>query len=63
MYNIRLVRGSTWKNYQCRHYTVTTMIEYVRIETSDGVSLQIPDDGEAIYVMNDKGDTLDTFKR
>jgi hypothetical protein len=63
MFNIRLVNGDKETTYACRHYTVTKNSSFVKVETSHGDTFQIPDEGRAIYVMNQFGDTIDTFRR
>jgi hypothetical protein len=63
MYNIRLVNGDKETTCSCRHYTVTRNSSFVKVETSHGDVFEIPKEGNAIYVMNQFGDTIDTFRR
>ena len=68
--------GDAFEVYPCGHYTVTHVHEGSQaiergLETSPGVrldlsnphrTLRLPQDGTVAYVMNDRGDTIDTYR-
>ena len=51
--------------FQCEHLTKTFPADLTGVEVElapGGELLKLPDDGEVIYVMNDKGDTVDSIR-
>lgn len=68
--------GDAFEVFPCGHYTVTHVHEGSQaiargLEASPGVrldlsnpsrTLRLPQDGTVAYVMNDRGDTIDTYR-
>lgn len=49
--------------YECSHVQFTHLSDGIEAELgSKGPTLRLPDDGRAIYVMNDRGDTVDSYR-
>lgn len=62
---IKVVNGKqeTVKPMRYPHYTVTHLSDGLLMELgTKGPTIRLPDDGEAIFVMNDKGDTIDSYR-
>lgn len=76
MYSIKIGRdGEAFEVYPCGHYTVTYIQEEsvavkqrgelpgVRLDLSDPHrTLRLPQDGSVVYVMNTRGDTVETYR-
>lgn len=61
---VKLVKGKTETTYQCTHVQVTDLHGKVRVELiPNEFSINIPGDGEIVYLMNDQGDTTDSYPK
>lgn len=71
---VKIVNNAgTTRMHECRHYAVTVVSNDsvaaslgadigIHLELSGGERLSLPRDGQAIYVMNDAGDTVDAYR-
>jgi len=60
---VRLITKEGSHTYQCEHVEVLESDEGVRVSVlPKGPTLRLPEDGERIYMMNDRGDTVDSYR-
>lgn len=60
---VKLVSGNVHRTYQCSHNQITYYPDRIQVELMpSGRIMNLPEDGEAIYIMNDRGDTTDSLR-
>jgi hypothetical protein len=72
---VKVIAGGASCTYQCMHVAVTNLpdpgqpdrskAETVGIEIElgpSGPTICLPEDGDAAYIMNDAGDTVDSYR-
>lgn len=63
---IKVIKGNHETTYPCQHHAVThgkdKMVMEIVQSASKRVTVELPRDGDIIYVMNDHGKTVDSFR-
>jgi hypothetical protein len=60
---VKTVKGRDHSTRECRHVQVTHWPDRVEIEVCPGgPTIELPRDGEVVYLMNDRGDTVDSYR-
>lgn len=63
---VKLVNGSKSDTGGCDNIVVTNLVDKIQIEMVKASkvvrTINLPDDGNTVYVMNDGGDTIDTYR-
>ena len=61
---VKVLHQGKEQMYACQNTTKTTYPEdgHIVFEITPGPTLELPGDADAIFVMNDKGDTIDSVR-
>lgn len=73
MYQVKVVRGESRTYYNCDHLTVKIVSPEslaakerlatpgITLELSSGQVVDLPKDGEAVYLINEQGKTIEAY--
>lgn len=60
--SVKIVDRNREEIFPCTHIQVDRYSDCVRVEIQPGPTiLEVPRDGQVIYVMNERGDTIDSY--
>lgn len=60
--SVKLVNNNREQIFPCTHIQVDRWEDRIQVEIQPGTKIiEIPRDGQVIYVMNERGDTIDSY--
>ncbi len=60
---VKSMKGERSELFPCNRIATTTYEDGIKVEVSPGgIVINLPADADALYVMNEKGDTIDSYR-